>query len=238
MDFSSNVLGGSTDTNKHAEAAQEVASTQAAASGDGSLTIASSIPKGLVPWFATWSGEAEHSDRPCPYSGDLPAVWQPDRIGEGTPNLARFHLVRARRMAAERRCQVCGEPMEGSPIFIYPRGAWIPTDQGWRFRLHDYQVHEQCARLAERYCPFLRKEGFKAVPGPESYGMVGESQDGIYPVELTSWEKWGGGTLARLWLTISPFDVAKYLGRHVSAPPGVGRSQWRRFKADAQRRAN
>lgn len=128
-----------------------------------------------VPWNASWSAEAPRYEiRPCRYAGGRLAVWQAHKPGEGRPLFASPHMVRQRRSIAERRCTVCGEPVDWTNASWFPFGRWYP--EGY-WASTESPVHHECAALALETCPHIRENGFKPIrfPGGASItcGIVG-----------------------------------------------------------------
>lgn len=117
----------------------------------------------LAPWNVTWTAEDSYEIRPCRWAGGKLAVWSPHKPGEGAPIFAKPHMVRQRRSIAEMRCTVCGEKTPGHDRWWFRLGNLI--ENGW-FATTEAPVHYQCAKLAERVCPHLRRLVAEPEPFP------------------------------------------------------------------------
>jgi hypothetical protein len=106
----------------------------------------------LVPWNASWTGEARYEVRPCRYAGGRRAMWAPHAPGVGKPVFAKPHFVRQRRSIMELRCTVCGEETPAGDRWWFQLGDF---NEGW-FMTAEAPVHHACALLALEHCPHLR----------------------------------------------------------------------------------
>lgn len=120
-----------------------------------------------APWNASWTAEERFEVRPCRYAQGRRAIWQPHRPGEGRPIFAKPHSVRQRRSIAELRCTVCGEPVSLNDAWWFGLGEWHEASRG--FRTDEAPVHRECAELAMRVCPHIRKEGLEPAPFPKGF---------------------------------------------------------------------
>lgn len=117
----------------------------------------------LVPWNASWSGEARYEVRPCRWAGGRRAMWSPHNPGEGKPIFAKPHIVRQRQSVARFLCTVCGNETPPADRWWFKLGQF---ESGW-FMTTEAPVHHRCADLALRHCPHLRgrEQGLQRFPG-------------------------------------------------------------------------
>lgn len=121
-----------------------------------------------VPWIVPWTGENDHSIRPCRWAGGEVALSQPHRPGIGKPMWRAVHSVRRRRAFAEGLCEICGKPVTSDDRWVFP-----PTTTGTRSptgaAIIDAPMHGECARHSASTCPHLRER--RREPAPLPLGM-------------------------------------------------------------------
>lgn len=124
----------------------------------------------LVPWNASWTGEAAYEVRNCRWVGGKLALWSPHRPGEGHPVYAKPHMVRQRQSVARMLCTVCGLPTPTFDRWWFGLGERIPE---WALATTEAPVHYDCARTALRACPHLRALGQRPRPWMPADAVVG-----------------------------------------------------------------
>jgi hypothetical protein len=131
-----------------------------------------------VPWITPWSSE---SSPPPPivlrhgrggsgigYADEEPHVDRRDDVlwtraaatpGVGRPHFAGIHSLRQRQAMTRMLCMICGATTLGRPderhLFLVHTTQGEPIVEGERTAVPP--VHEDCARLAIRECPHLRR---------------------------------------------------------------------------------
>ena len=123
-------------------------------------------PAIVAPWNASGSAEEAYEVRPCRWAGGKLAMWSPHRPGEGRPIFAKPHMVRQRRSIAEMRCTVCGERTGKGYYDRWWFGLGKSNVAGFAFVTTEAPVHRDCAKLAQRQCPHLRRLGVEPEPMP------------------------------------------------------------------------
>lgn len=92
--------------------------------------------------------------RDRPHVGGLPIPWVTYVSPDGRPDF-RVHVEdRRRRVAEERRCQLCGTEMEGEVTFI----GFQWSLSGMRFG--EPPAHRACLDYALAVCPWLGGRGY------------------------------------------------------------------------------
>lgn len=186
----------------------------------------------LAPWLVAWSGEAEASVRPCPYSGGRQAVSSVTSPGDGLPIFTKLHPVRLRAAIAEGRCGICGELAQLPDRWMLNRGDWAIVRGELRFVLRDFLVHGGCADFALERCPWLRTNRPRLVRAPNHFRLVatarGASASNLVGGDFL--ESFTGPVVDRLWLTMAPGDALKRFGRLITAPTGLTREERRRLR--------
>ncbi|MFI1021249.1 hypothetical protein [Streptomyces olivaceus] len=160
----------------------------------------------LVPFITPWSAEAAPSPpvvvrhgiggTGLGYPDEDPradrwndALWArlPATRGVGVPNFAGIHALRQRQAMRRELCQVCGGPTFGTlpderTLYLLGARDSDPIREGETTQAPP--VHADCARLAIRECPHLRRGWAAAlVQYAPAWGVAGIPYD---PKTLTA----------------------------------------------------
>lgn len=84
-----------------------------------------------------------------PTQGGLVVPWVSAQLGDAGFDLGHLHTSKMNRCFAERRCQICGEPITGRVVFFLSESA-LPTKHAG-----EPPLHPECAAYSARACPMV-----------------------------------------------------------------------------------
>lgn len=84
-----------------------------------------------------------------PTQGGLAVPWVSAQLGDAGFDLGHLHTSRMNRCFAERRCQICGEPITGRIVFFLSESALPSMHAG------EPPLHPECAAYSARACPMV-----------------------------------------------------------------------------------
>jgi hypothetical protein len=121
--------------------------------------------------------------------------------GKGSPKLASLQPIRQRDCVLNRRCQVCGKPIDVKSVVVFVGGEYAdaPVKGSDETRtvlaFREPPLHKRCAVFALFACPGINTgqavvvecRDYKVLPFSKRLLSNEPDDDGIYPVE-TAWE--------------------------------------------------
>lgn len=113
-----------------------------------------------VPATAMWTGELdEGAIRPCRHAQGRPALFAPERPGNGRPMFKNPHPVRQRRAMALLLCDVCARPLRNRTKHRISHAYAVTADHGAIVApFQEPLVCGDCLDLAAAHCPFVSAE--------------------------------------------------------------------------------
>jgi hypothetical protein len=75
--------------------------------------------------------------------------WVSAQLGDAGFDLGHLHTSKMNRCFAERRCQICGEPIVGRIVFFLSESALPSMHAG------EPPMHPECAAYSARACPMV-----------------------------------------------------------------------------------
>lgn len=122
-----------------------------------------------VPWISCWTHD-ESRLRPeevlidCNgYSVEIMAASCTHVAGQGVPDLANLCAARQVEGMTQRRCDVCGDPIDGTCHFIGQlKNEWF----------REAALHEECATYSLRVCPGISTGDGVGVQSCASYDIT------------------------------------------------------------------
>jgi len=122
-----------------------------------------------VPWISCWSHEGSRM-RPEPmtihrdgYSVEIMGASCTHVAGQGTPDIANLCAGRQVQGMTQRRCDVCGDPIDGTCHFVgQVRNEWF----------RETPLHLECAVYSLQVCPGISTGAGVGVQSCEAYDIM------------------------------------------------------------------
>lgn len=111
-----------------------------------------------VPYTVLWSSEEPPFIGADPVAPNRPSVCNSTSPGEGRPMFGKPHMQRQREAVANGLCDICGKTLKGrTKVSLSHARERIGAD-GLCVMQVEPLLHKECAALALRYCPSLRRD--------------------------------------------------------------------------------
>lgn len=107
-----------------------------------------------------------------PTQGGLVVPWVSTQLGDDGFDLGHLHTSKMNRCFAERRCQICGEPITGRIVFFLSESGLPSMHAG------EPPLHPECAAYSARACPMVNGQMRHYRTSPSRvYGPAGKHCD-------------------------------------------------------------
>lgn len=113
-----------------------------------------------VPWTVSWTGEEGgfRLDK-CPVFDRKLAIFQDVAPGVGKPAFGKPHSQRQREAIGLGLCDLCGRPLKAATKVSLSHARPVPHGaDGWAILQVEPLSHKDCAAIALRHCPSLRRD--------------------------------------------------------------------------------